>query len=234
MSCRVRLSTITVLTDAAAAEAAVGGDEHGGLRVVDAVAHRLGGEAAEDHAVRGSDSGAGEHGDGQLRHHRHVDGDPVALLGPAPLERGREAVDLAVEIPVGEHPRVARLAFPDDGGLGLARGGHVAIETVVGHVQLAAHEPLGVGRLPLHHRLPGLEPVELLGEALPEAGRILSRLLVHRRALDVGVLDELLRRRKPPLLFQESFDGAGALGLAGHWGTSFSGEDRRLGAPLPF
>ena len=41
---------------------------------------RLGGEAAEDDGVRRADAGAGQHGDGQLGHHAHVDGDAVALF----------------------------------------------------------------------------------------------------------------------------------------------------------
>ena len=70
----------------AAAIAAVGGDQHRALRVVDAVAQRLGAEAAEDHGVHGADAGAGQHRDGQLGDQRHVERDAVALLHAEPVQ----------------------------------------------------------------------------------------------------------------------------------------------------
>ena len=51
----------------AAAIGAVLGDDGGGLRVVNAVDERVGGESAEDDGVRRADAGAGEQGDGQVR-----------------------------------------------------------------------------------------------------------------------------------------------------------------------
>ena len=58
----------------------------------------VGGEAAEDDRVRGADARAGEHRDGQLGDHRHVDGDAVAGLDAERLERVGEAADLGVEL----------------------------------------------------------------------------------------------------------------------------------------
>ena len=87
--------------DTATPPAAVPREEHGGLGVVDPLANGIGREAAEDHAVGSPDARAREHGDGRLRHHGHVDGHAIAALHSRPLERAREAVDLAVEIPVG-------------------------------------------------------------------------------------------------------------------------------------
>ena len=66
--------------DAPAAIAAVGGDHHFAAAVLDAVLERLGGEAAEHHAVDRADARASEHRDGKLGHHRQVDGDAIALL----------------------------------------------------------------------------------------------------------------------------------------------------------
>ena len=48
--------------------------------------------------VRRADAGAGQHGDGQLRDHRHVDGDAVAGLDAQPLEDVGELADLAVQL----------------------------------------------------------------------------------------------------------------------------------------
>ncbi len=134
--------------DAAPAVAAVGGDHHGGFRVVDAVADRVGGEAAEDDAVGRPDARAREHGDGRLGHHGHVDGDAIAPLDPVLLEGRGEAIDLAVEVPVGQGAGVAGLPLPDEGGLGAAGGIDVPVQAVVRDIELAADEPLGVGRLP--------------------------------------------------------------------------------------
>ena len=68
------------LDDLAAQPAAVAGDQHAALGVLDALCQRLHGEAAVDHAVHRADLGAGQHGDHQLGDARHVDGDAVAFL----------------------------------------------------------------------------------------------------------------------------------------------------------
>ena len=52
------------------------------LRVVDPRGQLVRGEAAEDHRVDGAEPRAGQHRDDGLRHHRHVDDDPVALADP--------------------------------------------------------------------------------------------------------------------------------------------------------
>ena len=195
---------------AAAAPASVRRQEHGGLRVVDPLADGVRREAAEDDAVGRPDAGAGEHGDRRLGHHGHVDGHAVPALDAPALEGAREAVDLAVEIPVREGARVARLSFPDEGGLGPPGGIDVAVEAVVGDVELAADEPLGVRRLPLEGLPPRLEPVELPGETLPEPDGVLRGLSVDGGAVDVGALGELLGRRILPLFLEEGLDGRGA------------------------
>jgi hypothetical protein len=51
-----------------------------GFGIVDAGGQFLGGKAAEHHRVDGPDAGAGQHGDGRLGNHGHVDDDPVALF----------------------------------------------------------------------------------------------------------------------------------------------------------
>ena len=103
--------------DRAATIAAVGGDEHLALRIVDAIAQRLGREAAEHHRVNRADARAGEHRDRDFGNERHVDRDAVAALHAELLEDVRELLDFDVEVPVGERAPVARLAFPDQRGL---------------------------------------------------------------------------------------------------------------------
>ena len=88
--------------DVAAAPGAVLGEHDLGLAVVDAVAQRVGCEAAEHDAVGRADARAGQHADRDLGHHAHVDGDAIALLYAEAAQRGRERDDLPVELAVGE------------------------------------------------------------------------------------------------------------------------------------
>ena len=66
--------------DLPASIAAVGGDDDLRLRVVHAVAQRLGREAAEHHRVNRADARAREHRDDDFGDERHVDADAI----PAP------------------------------------------------------------------------------------------------------------------------------------------------------
>ena len=115
----------------AAAVAAVGGDQHLGLGVVDAVAQRVGAEAAEHDAVGGADAGAGQHRDGRLGDHRQVDVDPVADADAEALQHVGEPLRLVEQVGVGERAGVARLALPVEGDLVAPAGEHVAVEAVV-------------------------------------------------------------------------------------------------------
>jgi hypothetical protein len=85
----------------ATAPRAVLRDDHLGARVVEAVAHGLGREAAEDDGVHRADARAGEHADGGLGHHAHVDAHAVAGHDAELGERVGEAADLAVQLAVG-------------------------------------------------------------------------------------------------------------------------------------
>ena len=164
--------------DVAAAIAAVGRDEQPCLRVVDAIAQRLGAEAAEHDAVHGADARAREHRDRQLGHERHVDRDAVALPRAERLQDVGERGDLPMEIEVRQRPSIAGLAFPDDRGLVAARSAHVTVEAVDAGVQLAADEPLRVRRLPVEHGRPRTRPLELAGQARPECFGISRRLRI--------------------------------------------------------
>jgi hypothetical protein len=196
--------------DGAAAIAAVGRDHHLGLRVVHAVAHRLRGEAPEDDAVGRAQARAGEHGHRRLRHHRHVDAHAVAGLDAQPLENVRELAHLDQELLVRENPHLARLPFPDDGGLVLPPGRHVPVEAALGEVQGAAHEPLRPGGVPLEDLVPLLAPDEGLRLLGPELLGLLDAPVVERfvlvQALDVRLFGELRGWRKDPALPEYRFD----------------------------
>ena len=165
--------------DLSPAIAAVGGDDHSGLRVVDAVAYRLRREPAEDDRVDRADPGAREHRDDRLGQHRQIDRHPIALLHAESLERVGAATHLAREVPVGEHPAIARLSLPDERGLVAVGPGEMTIEAVGRRVERAADEPLGVGQLPVEHLPPRGDPVEaprlLRPEALAIGGGVIQR-----------------------------------------------------------
>ena len=153
----------------AAAPAAVGGDDELGLRVVDPAAQRLGREAAEDHRVRRADPGAGQHRDRQLGDHRHVDRDAIAGLDAELEQRIGGLAHLALEVGVGDRPGVAGLADPVIGDLVAEAALDVAVDAVVGDVELAADEPLRERQVPLERRVEVLDPVDALaGQPRPE------------------------------------------------------------------
>ena len=189
--------------DPAAAVAAVAGHHHLGLHVVDAVAQRLGAEPREHDAVHGPDAGAREQGDGQLRGHRQVHRDPVALLDPEVAQGVREAVHVLVEVPVGEGAAVAGLALPDEGRLVAPGGADVPVDAVHAGVDLPAEEPLDGGRRPLAHGVPRAAPLELARELRPEPLVVAVGLLVDAGVVGVGLRRELGRRLEYPVFLQQ-------------------------------
>ena len=66
----------------------------------DAFGGGLAAEAAEHLGVDDPDAGAGQHGDGKLRHHRHVEGDPIA---------GNQATEVAEQRGDLVHPPIELL-----------------------------------------------------------------------------------------------------------------------------
>ncbi|VTL98130.1 Uncharacterised protein [Pseudomonas aeruginosa] len=185
----------------AAAHALVGGDHGAAVGIEDAVAQRVRRKAAEHHRVHRADAGAGEHGVGGLGNHRHVDADPVALLHPAALQHVGQAADVVVQLAVGDMRGFAGIvAFPDDGDL-LAAALQMAVDAVVGDVQLAALEPAGLAlsQIAMVDAVPGLEPVEEgLGLLAPEFLGIFHGLAVQAPVVvivQVGTLADGLRHR---------------------------------------
>ena len=194
--------------DLAPAVAAVGGDEDLGLRVVDAVGEGRRREAAEDDAVRCADASAGQHGDDGLGDHRQVDVDPVAPLDPLGLQDVGEALHIRQQLGVGDDPAVARLTLPVEGHLVAPPGRDVAVQAVLGHVEPAADEPLGVGQVPLADGVPLLRPVHERGRLPgPEALVVGRGLVVQEGAGDQRRLLEALRRGKGAVLEQQVVDG---------------------------
>ncbi|CAM5721014.1 hypothetical protein STENM223S_03407 [Streptomyces tendae] len=187
----------------AAPVAAVGGDDDPRVRVLDAGGERVGRETAEDDRVRGADAGAGQHRDGGLRDHRHVDGDPVALAHPELQQSVGRLGHLVLELGVGDGAAVARLALEVDRDPVAEPGLHVPVDAVVGDVELAVLEPLGERRVRPVEGLGGLlgpgQPAGLLG---PEAEPVSLGLFIRLRG-DVGVRGQVGGGCEASLLLQE-------------------------------
>ena len=190
----------------AAPVAAVGGDQDLRPAVVDPARQGLRREAAEDDRVGRPDPGAGQHRDRQLRDHRHVDRDPVAGLDAQLLERVGRLADLAQEVAEGQRPGVARLADPVVGDLVAETALDVAVDAVVGDVELAAGEPLRERQLPFERLVERLRPADpLAGSLRPERLEVRLRLGVQVLGR-VGLGGEGRVRREEPGLREEVFD----------------------------
>ena len=192
----------------AASVAAVGGDDHLGVAVLEPAGQRVGGEPAEHHGVRGAEARAGEHRDHGLGDHRHVDRDPVTGLDAELDQRVGGLAHLVLELGVGDVAGVVLgLADPVEGDLVAGAVLDVPVDAVVGGVDLAADEPLGERRVvPVEDLVPLGLPVETLGLLLPEGQPVLLGLVVRLRG-EVGVLGELVRRLEPALLVWTGWPG---------------------------
>ena len=167
---------------------------------------RLGGEAAEHDGVRRADPGAREHRDRQLGDHRHVDRDAIAGPDPQLEQRVGGLAHLALEVGVRDRPRIAGLADPVVGDLAAEAVLDVAVDAVVGDIELAADEPLRERQVPLERLVERLDPGDPLARELrPEGLEVALGLLVDA-GVDVRLCDELGRRRELALLGEQGLD----------------------------
>ena len=193
--------------DRTATVAAVGRDQDFGAGVVDPVAQRLGGEAAEDHRMDSANPCACQHRHSDFRDHREVDRDAVAATHPQPLQDVGELVDVGIQLTIGDAPHLSRrFSFPDQRHAAAPAGAHVAVQAVHRRVELAAEEPLGVRRLPLQHAVPRSYPFELLRPVRPITFRICPGAVVGAGVMHVCLLLELIGRGEAALLVEEGFD----------------------------
>ena len=217
----------------------VRGNQELALRVVDPVGQGGHGKPAEHHAVNRPDAGAGEHGDHRFGNQGQVEGHAVARLHAQFGQGVRGAAHLAQQFGVGEGANFSVLAFPDDGAFAPQAARHVAVQGVVGHVRLAAHEPLRVGRLPVQHLGPGREPVQFLGHLGPELVGLLKALAVAAvvfLAGHAGLRGELGAGGNDTRFVQHVVDVVAGLGHAGSLlremgpATAGRGPEHRAGA----
>ena len=188
------------------AVAAVGGDDQLRVGVGDPVDQRLRREAAEHHAVRRPDPGAGQHRHHRLGDHRQVDRDPVARLNAEFGQRVGRLAHLVLELAVGDRPRVARLALEVDRHLIAVPVGHVAVQAVHRRVQRPADEPLRERRVPLQRLRPARVPVQPVRLTFPKRQPVGRRRVVRVRA-DVCGRGEFGTRLETTLLVEQIRQG---------------------------
>ena len=131
--------------DLAAPITAVRSDHNAGAAVGDAILDAFAAEATENNAVNRADPRTGEHGDRRLGNVRQVNEHARPFLAAVALEDVREDTDLAMKLLISEHPPIAGLAFPDDGGLVAPRTGEMTIEAILRDVELAPTNHLAKG-----------------------------------------------------------------------------------------
>ena len=179
----------------AAAVLPVGGDDQRGLRVLDPGPQRRRRVAGEHHRVHDTEPRARQHRHDGLGHHRHVDGDPVTGDQAQVGQHVGGLAHLGQQVGISQRAAVAdRFALPVDGHPVAVAGLDVTVHAVVGHVELAADEPLGERRLrPVQHLGERCLPGQPVGLFLPERQPVLLGFAVQL-GCRVGVVRELRRR----------------------------------------
>ena len=170
--------------------------------------HSLGAEAAKHHAVRGTNAGAGLHGNHALDGHGHVDQHAVALGHAVGLERVGKLAHAGQQLFVGDLGDRAVIGFENDGGLVLGGRANVLVEAVGTGVQFAIVKPAekrGVGLIqragerlgPLHIGARLLGP-----EAFEVSFGFFAQSLVPGHAGDARSFDHCVGWRKHSVFHQ--------------------------------
>ncbi len=161
--------------DGAARLQPAGGSEDGNrLRIVDSRRQLFRGKAAEDNRMDGPNPRAGQHRHRRLRHHWHIDEDPVALLDAARRQRPGEAGHDIGKFPIGEAFDLPRhRAVVNQRRLIAPPVFNVTVQTVVAGVEFRPFKPAIERRVVgIEHPVPGLEPAYPLRRAGPEDLRL--------------------------------------------------------------
>ena len=173
--------------DGASAIPAVSRDDDFALGIFDAVCDCLAGEASEDDRMGGPHAGAGQHGDCGFGHLRHIDRDAVAFFHTQLFEAIGKTANIIAKLAEADSAHLAarpgrrfRFAFPQDGGLVAAALLDLPIEAIECDIGFGTGEPFGVGRFPIEHLVPRLEPTQFAGNSRPEFFRLIDGLAIER------------------------------------------------------
>ena len=111
--------------------------------------------------MRSANARTGEHRDGGLRHHRHVQSDKVAFANSDGLEGVGSTTHLGMQLLVGEGAHIPGLTLPDQGcfvGLGAIQ---MTVKTVVGEVGCSSLKPARKRRIvPVENGVKWFKPMQ--------------------------------------------------------------------------
>ena len=114
----------------------------------------------------------------------------------------------------------------------------MAVDAVVGNIQLAADEPFGVGWLPIEGPGVALEPMQKLGLLVPEFLGVIRRALVKfavfLERLDMGVFAEFGRRRNCLFVKEMRVEISHGLPSGDRIYWSFGGRPRNFPVGRPY
>ena len=144
--------------------------QQGWRRIVDPFGEFRRGEPAEHHRMDRADPRAGQHRDHRLRHHRHIQDDPIALADALGDDHACRARDLVLQLGEGEgQPRVRHRAFVDQRQILAAPRRDMAVYRIMACVHQAARKPafaLAPGAHRRHLPLDRLRRVQPIGFAI--------------------------------------------------------------------
>ena len=142
--------------DLASPPPTISGDEHFRRSIIDAVGQGLRRKAAEHHAVCCANSRTRQHRHCGLGDHRQVDIDAVTFFHSQRQQRVGKLLCLIKKLLIRHRSRVTRFAFPIERNFAATPGQHVAVQTVIRHVELTVNKPLSEGQVPLTNGSPRL------------------------------------------------------------------------------
>src|SRR5882762_932481 len=194
-----------VVDPLAVAVVAVGIDEDAAAGISGAKAAGFPAKTAEDNGVHDAESRASEHGDGQLRDHRHVNGDAVTSLEPGEIaQHGGDFV----------HAPVKLLESDDRGGFAFRFRyenqrrfvfvfGKVPVDAVVAGVEFAADKPFPKWRVAgVQCGVPIPIPMQQFGVLAKTFRKILlAETLDHRWVVQIGLANKFRRGIKTLFFF---------------------------------
>src|SRR6186997_1790760 len=116
-----------------------------------------------------ADPSTAEHGNRELRRHRHVNGNAVSLFNPQLLKDVRELANFTVQLGIRQRLRVAGLAFPKNGHAVTEASRQITVQAVIRNVSFSSDKPLGERLVPNERFFERLKPMQLvLGQVGPE------------------------------------------------------------------
>ena len=183
----------------------VGVNQHAAAGIGSAQTASLAAESAENDGMHDAQARAGQHGDGQLGNHGHVNGDAVAGFQSRKVtQKSRGFVHAPVQLLIGDGRGGFTLGLRNKNERGFVLiFGEMAVHAVVAGVELAADKPFPERRmLGVQRGVPVLIPVEQFGVMSETLRKIFFvELRDEVRVVEVGLANEFRGRAVIAFLF---------------------------------